>query len=184
MFDELGAKVISADAVVHRMFRKNGAVWSAVVNAFGQGILNANGSINRRKLGKIVFSDPAERTRLEEIVHPPVMQYLKKKAEAFRRNGRGVLVMEIPLLFEVEASEIVDKVVVVKAEQETQERRLIERYGITRSEAEARISAQLPLSEKVKHADFVIDSEVKMGSMHDEVGVVWYSLQKLLANTD
>jgi len=181
MFEDLGAKVLSADDVVHHLMQPETDVWRAIVHEFGRTILNADGSMDRKKLAEVVFADPEKRRRLEAIIHPPVLEFLAKEAERFRGSGEGVLILEIPLLVETSSLALVDKVLVVTAEQETQIERLQKRYGIGRKEAVLRIGSQLPMSEKVKHADWVICTEGTLRGTKEQVNRVWGAIRKSLA---
>ena len=181
MFQDLGANVISADEVVHQMLAPGSQVWEQVRQEFGREVLLPDGNIDRSRLADVVFRDPGRRMRLEAITHPPVLEYLRKQSDCFRESGEGVLVLEIPLLIETGALDIVDKVLVVTAEQESQISRLENRYSIRREEAIRRICSQLPLEEKVRHADWVISTEGTLESTKTQVERVWCDVQKLLA---
>lgn len=181
MFESFGAKTVSADGLVHEAFEKGSIVWERVAEEFGKDILKKGGEIDREKLGKIVFSDEEKRKLLESIVHPEVIKKLKYEAEVFRRAGKGVLLLEIPLLFEASLENIVDKIIVVRAEQETQITRLQKRYGISREEAFLRIKSQIPLEYKMKHADWIVSSECSIESTRVEASTIWLAIQKLLA---
>lgn len=182
MLAELGAKVVNADDMVHDLLKPDTNTWSAVVDEFGKGIVRPDRTIDRAALGDIVFHDEERRRRLEEIVHPPVLKALEEAAQEFRRSGNGVLVLEIPLLVETSSLHVVDKVLVVTAEQETQINRLKKRYCISNEEAASRIAAQLPMRDKLRHADWVISTEGTMCDTKKQVEVVWYHIQKLLAH--
>lgn len=181
MLEDLGARVVSADAIVHQMLKPGSPVRHQVVQEFGHGIVKSNGDIDRAALGTVVFGDSDKRVKLEAIIHPPVLARLAEEADHFRSAGEGVLVLEIPLLVEKSAFGLVDKVLVVTAEQETQVRRLEKRSGITREEAVLRVSAQYPMSEKIKHADWVVNTEGTLRSTKQQVSKVWHDIQKLLA---
>ncbi|MHB0999353.1 MAG: dephospho-CoA kinase [Armatimonadota bacterium] len=181
LFKDLGAEVISADDVVHRMMEPDGEVWKAIIKEFGEGILKPDGNIDRKKLGDTVFQNPGLRSRLEAITHPPVLKYLADKASEFRANCKGILILEIPLLIETSSISMVDKVIVVTAEQKTQVERLYNRYGISRDKALQRINAQLPMAVKIKHADWVVNNEGSLSSTKEEVYRIWCTLQKSLA---
>ncbi|HUV03550.1 MAG TPA: dephospho-CoA kinase [Armatimonadota bacterium] len=181
MFKALGAKVLSADEIVHEMLQPGSNVWSAIVDEFGDGILGEDGRIDRRKLAETVFSDTEKRLRLEAITHPPVLEFLAAEAERFRNTGQGVLMLEIPLLVETASLGLVDKVLVVSAEQDTQIRRLQKRYSLTREEAKLRIRSQLPMSEKIKHADWVVSTEGALRSTREQVERVWSTIQESVA---
>jgi dephospho-CoA kinase len=181
MLEDLGARVVSADEIVHQMLKSGSPVRHEVVEEFGAGIVKSNGDIDRAALGDIVFRDAEKRARLEAIIHPPVLNRLAEEADGFRSAGDGVLVLEIPLLVEKSAFGLVDKVLVVTAEQETQVRRLEKRSKVTREEAILRVSAQYPMSEKVKYADWVVNTEGALRSTKAQVSKVWHDIQKLLA---
>jgi len=179
MLAELGARVLSADDVVHELMSPKSEVWKAIVTEFGKEILKPDGNIDRATLGRIVFNDPKKKARLEQIIHPPVLQYLAREVEEFRAKGAGVLVLEIPLLVETSSISLVDKVLVVNAEQERQIERLQYRYGINTSEAMARIRSQLPIADKLKIADFIISADDSLEETKDQVRRLWTSIKKL-----
>lgn len=181
MFQDLGAKVLSADEIVHRLIEPGTEVWKQIQQEFGREVVGPDGSIDRSKLGEVVFRDAEKRTRLEAIIHPPVLDYLRKEADSFRKSGDGVLILEVPLLVEAGALPLVDKVLVVTAEQESQISRLQKRYSISREAAVLRISSQLPLAAKVKYADWVISAEGTLESTRKQVERVWCDIQELLA---
>lgn len=181
MFENLGATVVSADEVAHELMKHGGSAWHEIVELFGEGILSSDGEIDRRSLGDVVFGDAKKMSALESIIHPSVLQYLSKLSTEFKESGSGVLVLEIPLLIEVSFYGAVDKIVVVVAEQDTQISRLEKRYGIGREGALLRISSQLPTSEKVKHADWVITTDSSLEETGEQVKRVYSSAQKLLA---
>jgi len=180
MLEALGAARVSADEIVHRLLAPGTDVSRRVIDEFGPEI-QADGVIDRSKLGDIVFRDPAKRKRLEAIIHPHVMAEIESRIDEFHRNCTGVLVVEIPLLVEVGATRMVDKVLVVWAEQETQIDRLQKRYNISRPEAVLRVRSQLPMEEKVKVADWVISTEGTLRTTKRRVERLWSDVQKSLA---
>jgi dephospho-CoA kinase len=184
MFCQLGATVISADEIAHNLLAPGTDVYKSVVREFGSGILLKDNTINRKKLARLVFEDPDKRACLDAIMHPPILQQLQKAADAFREKGRGVLILEIPLLIETDSTKIVDKVIVVAAKPETQIKRLKERYGITQKEAEQRVSAQFPLSRKLEYADWVIETESSLIVTKAQVIKVWDSIEKSIASEE
>lgn len=184
MFRELGAEVISADEVVHRLMAEDEDVIKKIIHEFGEGICDNNGVIDRKKLGSIVFSDSEKLRKLEEIVHPRVLSYLEQKANDFRQHSKGVLLLEIPLLIETSSMGMVDKIIVVSADQESQVERLRKRYPqMTTCEIMKRINSQLSLDTKKKYADWVIDTEKSITSNREDVARIWDALQNLLAHT-
>ena len=153
----LGALVVSADGLAHQAMEKGTPGWEEVRDAFGHWVLGPGGEIDRARLGQIVFNDEKARRRLEGILHPRVIQ----RMEAITRDkegDNGLLVFEVPLLFEAGLEDMFDQVWVVAVDGETQAERLMARDGLTEAEAQARIEAQMPLAEKRQRADAVIDN--------------------------
>jgi len=156
--EEPGIAVVDADRVAWETYRRGTDVHEKLVERFGRKILNAQGEIDRRKLGAIVFRDPEARTFLNGVVHPAVLSKLREIAERERARGTQVLVVEAALLLEsphVDRS-FFDYYVLVAVDPEEQLRRLMERDGLSREEALRRVRAQTPQDEKLPRADFVL----------------------------
>ncbi len=132
--------------------------YGQIVEAFGKDILLENGDIDRKKLGSIVFTDEQKRLKLNQIVHPAVRaEMLKQRDEAVARKEQFV-VLDIPLLYESGLDYLVGKVLVVTVPADIQLKRLMERNSLTEEEAMSRITSQMPLADKAKKADAVIDN--------------------------
>lgn len=173
---ELGLEVIDADAVARELVTPGSDCLRALVDEFGREILNPDGTLNRKKLGRMVFADPKKLERLNEITHPAIVNEIKRRMEIIKGRSQGppqAAVIDAPLLFEVGLDEIVDEVWVVTLDEEEQLKRLVERDGLTRAEAEARLRAQMPLSEKIKRADIVIDNSGSLESVMEKVKGLW-----------
>src|SRR5262249_4865363 len=147
-----GVATLSADDLAHDCIRKGKPAYRAILKQFGREVLDAKKNIDRRCLGNMVFADPKQRRRLERIVHPCVAKGIRK----FIRSHRGIVALDIPLLFEAHYESWVDRIVVVYSTRSQQIRRLIKRNGLTRSEALQRIQAQMPLAGKCRKADIVL----------------------------
>jgi len=158
MFRDLHIPVIDADEIAHRVTAINGEAYKPIIETFGRDILDANGAIDRRKLGAIVFDDEQKRKQLNAIVHPLVRKHMLQQKEQYAKQGKKVVVLDIPLLFESKLEHLVDRILVVYVDEQTQLHRLCERNGFSAEEAWARIKAQMPLEEKRKKADAVIDN--------------------------
>lgn len=170
MFKRFGAAVIDADQLARDVVRPGTPAWRDIVRVFGDGVLNRNRSINRRALGAIVFHDRRKLRRLEHIIHPRVareQQRLVRRIAA--RSPDAVIVYEVPLLFESGAYKRVDKIIVVTVDRDTQVGRLKQRNGLTKSEALRRIKIQMPLAEKVRRADVVLDGTRDKALLRTEV---------------
>lgn len=159
MFVELGCHLIDADHISHQLFQEGEAVYKAVIQAFGERILSADRTINRKALGEIVFNDPEARTKLNQLVHPAVVQRQRDWLnEMEARDPGGISIVDATLMIEVGTYKNYDKVIVVTCRPEIQKQRLRTRSGLSEEEIEARVRSQMPLEEKVKYADFVIDN--------------------------
>jgi dephospho-CoA kinase len=165
MFRDLGAVVIDADAIVHELQAPGSAVLAEMVDAFGRGILDAAGALDREALGRLVFADAPLRARLGAIVHPRVGIEMARRLEAARARGVPLVVLDVPLLLEgrsagrAGASALpYESVIVVWAPEGVQLERQVRRDGRSREEAMKRIRAQMPLDEKRALADHVIDN--------------------------
>jgi dephospho-CoA kinase len=181
MFEALGAKYVSADGIVHELLVNGTDAWREVVREFGDEILLPDLEIDRRKLGVIVFNDSEKRRRLEEIVHPRVFSRLAEIARDYREHCSGILILEIPLLIETSFYEEIDKIVVVVSEQETQISRLQKRCGMDRETAIRRLASQMPTTEKIRYADWVISTNTTLAATSAQVERVYAAAQKLLA---
>lgn len=153
-----GITVIDADIIAKQAVEKGMPAYRQIIEAFGEDILLENGELDRRKLGSIVFTDEQKRLTLNKIVHPAVRaEMMKQRDEAISRH-ESFVVLDIPLLYESGLEYLVDKVIVVTVTAETQLKRLMERNALTEEEALSRITSQMPLADKTKRADKVIDN--------------------------
>lgn len=158
MFGELHIPVIDADVIAREVVEPGKEAYNKIVEVFGNEILEKNGELDRAKLGGIIFHDKEKRMQLNHIVHPAVRKEMKEQKEAYIREGREVVVLDIPLLFESRLTELVDYTFVVYVDGNTQLTRLMNRNGFTEEEAKARIASQMQLEEKVALADYVINN--------------------------
>ena len=163
-FRQLGAAIISADELAREIVRPGEEALSRLVARFGPGILQADGTLDRKALGEIIFADPEARQDLNRITHPAIARLAADRINALQHQGVLLIIYEAPLLFEAGAESRVDRIVVVTAPVEVQRRRLMARDGLDERAAEARIAAQMPLADKVRRADFVVDNA---GSLDD-----------------
>ena len=171
----LGAAVLDADAVVHRLLRRGTPVHAAVAAAFGPGILAADGEIDRRALGAIVFADAAALAHLEALVHPAVLAYTR---EWLAGVDAEVAVVDAIKLIESGIAVQCDEVWVVTCPSEEQARRLVRHRGLSAAEAWERILAQPPQEEKVAQADVVIDNGGTRARALAQVRAAWRRVQR------
>jgi dephospho-CoA kinase len=159
IFRRLGCVIIDADVLAREVVAPGEAALAAIVAEFGRDILRPDGTLDRAKLGAIVFADPARRARLEAITHPEIRARLARRLQELGEQGfEGIVVFDAPVMIESGNYRTMDRLVVVATDEATQGARLIERDGLRREEATRRIASQLPVAEKVKLADYVIDN--------------------------
>jgi dephospho-CoA kinase len=164
MIKDLSIPVIDADEEARLAVEKGEKAYTEIIDHFGSEIIKEDGSIDRAKLGAIIFPNEERRSVLNRIVHPAVREKMLQKKERYKEEGHSYIVMDIPLLFESQLTAMVDKVIVVYVNDDIQLQRLILRNGLTEVEARSRISSQMPLIEKQKLADAVINNN---GSIKD-----------------
>ena len=158
MFTDLGITVIDADIEARLAVAPGEKAYNDIVSHFGRGILEDDRTINRPKLGEIIFNNEEKRLLLNSIVHPAVRERMaQKRAKAEEANEKAV-VLDIPLLFESKLTGLVEKIIVVYVDEQTQLKRLMKRNGFSEEEAYSRIKSQMPLKDKVSLADAVIDN--------------------------
>jgi dephospho-CoA kinase len=177
---ERGAEVIDADAIVHELQAPGTPLVREIAEAFGPGVLDEHGALDRAALGDIVFRDADARKRLNDLVHPKVGAEFARRVQAARAAGVQLLVLDIPLLFEgrragtgASASMPFDATVLVYASEETQIARQMARDGCSRDEAVRRIRAQMPLAEKRALADYVIENDGPLEETERQVEALW-----------
>jgi dephospho-CoA kinase len=156
---ELGCEVTDADIIAHRVIEPGQPAFAEIIDHFGREVLDADGKIDRAKLGAIVFNDPSQRARLNSIVHPRVFEAQETWfAEVEERNPGAIAVVDAALMIETGSYRRYDKLIVVHCRPDLQLQRLMARNNLAREEASARISSQMPAEEKLKYADFAVDT--------------------------
>ncbi|SNZ07796.1 dephospho-CoA kinase [Persephonella hydrogeniphila] len=177
IFKKLGAYVIDADKVVHKLLKRED-IKEKIREEFGD-VFTEEGEVNRKKLAKIVFNDKEKKKKLEAILHPEVFKEIQKFFdEVEKKDPDAVAIAEIPLLIETGSYKNYDTVVVVYAPEELQIERLV-RKGMDREEAIKRIKSQLPIDEKIKYADFVIYNTGNLQQLEKEVKDVFQRLKNI-----
>ncbi|WP_391116352.1 dephospho-CoA kinase [Psychrobacillus sp. L3] len=156
MLKELGYPIIDADLVARVVVEKGTETLETIKDIFGEVIISKEGTLNREKLGDIIFSSPHDRKQLNDIMHPAIREEMLRQKDALLQEGYDTIVMDIPLLFESKLQSYVNKILVVTVTEETQLERLMARNNYSLEDAKARIQSQLPLSIKEKGADAVI----------------------------
>ena len=158
MICEFGIPIVDADVIAKQVVEVGQVAYQKIVETFGPEILFENEEINRPALGAIIFNNPERREELNKIVHPEVRKVMLQQSKRLLDEGHRIVILDIPLLFESKLTSLVEKTIVVYVDEENQIKRLMKRNNLSEEEAMARIKSQIPISEKVKLADYVIDN--------------------------
>ncbi|HEY94115.1 MAG TPA: dephospho-CoA kinase [Dehalococcoidia bacterium] len=170
---ELGAKVIDADKVAHEVFSPGTEGLQKVVETFGEGVLDSNGKIDRKKLGEIVFNNPSALSILNGIIHPRAYELTKSRLDEFSKQGVEVVVLEVILLVEAGWDHLADEIWVTVATEDTVINRLQKSRGLTKEEIITRIHAQTPNEERIKYADVVIENDGSYEELEAKLNELW-----------
>ncbi|WP_088042989.1 dephospho-CoA kinase [Bacillus sp. EAC] len=177
-FKELNIPIVDADLIAKEVVEIGQPAYVKIVEVFGSQILLENGDINRPLLGSIIFNDKEKRLQLNSIVHPEVRREMVKQADTYLAKGEPLVILDIPLLYEGNSIELVEKVIVVSVSEETQLKRLMKRNELTKEDALLRIASQIPVKEKEARADYVIDNN---GDLEDTKRQVVELLNKIIS---
>ena len=178
IWHNLGIPVISADDIAHEVIKPALPAWQELKKTFDPSFFNDDGTVDRTKLGKYVFSHPAELKKLEAIIHPHVKKEMFRLLEAFAREGKQAVLAEIPLLFEAGWDKFFTFVVVVYVPMDVQLARLMARDNISYDAALSKLKAQMPLEHKIKKADFVVDNSKDILYTEEQVKKIWQLIKK------
>ncbi|HLG23325.1 MAG TPA: dephospho-CoA kinase [Candidatus Nanoarchaeia archaeon] len=166
LFKKHGFKVINADEMYHKLSKPDKSIYNKIIKEFGKGILNKDKTINRETLKKIVFSDPKKLKKLNSITHPLILKEIKKEINNSKSKN---IVLDVPLLIEAGMQELVDKVIVIKCDEKTQIKRLLKKGKHTKKEILNILKSQMPIKEKMEHADFVIDNKRNLNHLKTQI---------------
>ena len=156
---ELGVKVVSSDALAREAVAKGSPAYKNIVNYFGEKVLISDGNINRQMLRRTIINDDVARLALERFIHPEISKLMQRKTAKAEEDGDRVILIEVPLLFELGLEGQFDVVVVVSTDFELRVKRLMDRDNISREEAENLLNVQMPNKDKVERAEFVLTNE-------------------------
>jgi dephospho-CoA kinase len=169
-----GAVIIDFDTLAHRVEEPGCEAWTGIVTCFGRGVLNEDDTINRGKLGDIVFRDRDKMMQLNSIVHPAVFNEWRLTLERIQADTESAIVIsDVPLLIEVKWHLYVDYILLVYISPEEQIKRIIKRNSYSRREAEERLNSQMAIDDKIPFADFVINNEGTLEETKIIVDNVW-----------
>jgi dephospho-CoA kinase len=180
-FQDLGAHIIDADRIGHEAIEPGRAAYREIINHFGKEILDPNGCIDRKKLGPMVFAEPHQLRALNAIVHPRIIARTEELAAKHQRqNPQAVVMVDAALIFESRIGGSLNKVIVAWCRPEQQVERLMAKAGVSREEAERRIQAQMPVEEKRRRADYLIDCSGSMEETRRQAAAIYVELRRIV----
>ena len=182
MFAHLGARVLDADLLAREVVMPGQPAYLKIVEEFGHGVVQDDGTLDRKALGAIVFAEPARRKRLEEITHPAIAARQQRILSVLDEEAfEAIVIWDVALLFETGGVAKMDRVVVVATDPETELARLMARDGMAEADARTRMASQMPVAEKAKRAHYVIDNSGDRAHTEGQVKVVYEALLGELA---
>jgi len=183
VLSELGCHVIDADVVARQVALPGSPGLKAVIDAFGEEVLKSDGSLNRARLGEIVFADEAKRQQLNSILHPFIIAAQDAQLRELElQDPKGIVVVDAALMIESGGYQRFDKLIVVHCRPEVQLQRLMRRNKLSREEAEQRIATQMPQEEKKRYADYLIDTSGDFAETRRQTEDVYHALREASAS--
>lgn len=184
MLKELGAPVIDLDVIAKQVVQPGKPAWKEIVDYFGKQILQEDGTIDRKRLSKIVFRDVGKRKKLETLTHPRIHgEFIKQLNKIVEKDSKAIVQVDIPLLVEQKLQYMFHKILVVYIPVGKQIERLAERDGSSKEEAAHRVKAQLAIDEKLAYADFVIYNDKSLEETKKQVEELWRALKAIQKKT-
>ena len=181
---ELGARTIDADQIARECVEPGTAGFAEIGSEFGDSVMNAEGSLDRAKLGAIVFNDEAKREKLNSILHPFIIARQNEIMHQWEKETpNAIAVIDAALMIESGGYKRFDKLVVVHCQPEIQIQRLMKRNNLSREQAAVRVKSQMPQEEKIKYADYLIDTSGEFVDTRRQIEAVWQTLQTLIPHT-
>lgn len=176
MLVELGARLVDADTVAREIVQPGEPALAAIASLFGQAVLQPGGTLNRSALGGIVFQDPEALVKLEAITHPAIRKRMWDRIHTYaEENPNGLIIGDVPLLYETKQESLYEGVMVVYVPEEQQIARLMKRNAMPEEEARRRVSLQMDIEEKRRRADWVIDNSGSLEETREQVLRFWNS---------
>lgn len=183
LFRNLGAVIIDFDLLARSVVEPGKRSWQYIYDFFGEGILNPDNTINRKRLSDIVFNDPLKREKLESFTHPFIWdEYIMQVEASVKKDCQAIIHAVVPLLIEGSMQEIFMKNIVVYSSPEIQINRLMARDGISREMANKILESQMPIDEKVKYGEFIIKNQGSIEDLEQKVNELWKRFKRIQEN--
>jgi dephospho-CoA kinase len=164
-----GYPVVNADILAHKVVQKDSPGLTKLIKEFGAQYLTQNGELDRTKMGKLVFNDESARIRLEKIIHPLIQAKVQELKKQFELSGEEIAFYDVPLLFEKNLQKNFDYIMLISCNLKHQRQRLKNRNRLSKNEIESRLNSQLPMNEKLKNSDFVIDNDKSLNDLYSAI---------------
>ncbi len=175
---EKGIPVICADELARGVVEPGKSAYKKILKEFGKEILHPDKTLNRPKLALLVFSSPKKLKTLNSLIHPAIIQEMKKEIERFRKKKEKKIILDIPLLFEEGLDKLCDKVIIVYVPEKIQRERLKKRENLSDQEITSRLKSQMPIEEKKKRGHYTIDNNVSLIETKEQIEKMIQRLQK------
>jgi dephospho-CoA kinase len=183
VFAELGAKIIDADVIAHELLHRGTSTYDKIVRAFGEGILLPDRTVDRKRLGQIVFGDSSQRLLLNSLIHDEVRDEISRRiADLEAANSEGIIIVEAALLIETGSYKLYDCLIVAMCDPDSQVARLVRRDGLLESEARARMAAQMPVEKKLRAAHYKIDTSGTFEETRLQIEAIYLDLLRRSRN--
>jgi dephospho-CoA kinase len=180
LLEARGCRLFHADAVAHEQIAPGGPAYEAVVDSFGEEIVNSSGTIDRTRLGAIVFADPARLEHLNSLIHPHVLALTEHEIKQYEQSHPdGIFVAEAALHIEIGYHRRFDKLIVTWCPPKQQIERLLARGSLTKEAADQRLNSQMPAESKKEYADYLVDCSGTLGETEEQVARIYQELRKL-----
>lgn len=177
ILEDLGARIIDADVIAREIVEPGQPALADIRQAFGDGVLQDDGHLDRAALGEVVFGDPAARKKLDALTHPRIAQRMMQRAGELREQGYDWVVYDAALIVENGIHRWLDSLIVVAASPQVQLERLMQRDGLSRAQAQQRIDAQMPLADKIAVADYVVDNDATLADTGAQVDAIFQAIE-------
>ena len=174
MFRQLGAKIIDADSIARKIVEPGQRTWKEIKDVFGDEVISSDQSIDRQKLGDIVFNDVSKRELLDNITHPKIFDEINNLVNEYEKDHSNVVIIEAALIIEKGGLlDLIDKLILVVVDEDTQTKRIKLRDDIPSDQIQSRIKSQMQISEKKKYADYIIDNNGSVLKTRTQVNKIW-----------
>ena len=176
-FHELGAHIIDADIICRKLVEPGKPALKEIADSFGKGIIDKSGNLNRKELGQLVFCDPNQREKLENILHPKVFECEKLEYNAICKiNPKALVIVDAALLIESGNHREMDRIIVINADEKIRIQRILSRGKWNNNEIVARLKNQMSITEKIKYADFVLENSREKIHLKEQVEFLYAKL--------